>query len=512
MQVSSCLNPQSVFNKYLGRYITVPCGKCAACQPNKGINWTERLEFERLHHAHCYFITLTYSDAYLPLIFRQPHMFNDEMDLAVHSVDTLKDTYYYNDLLLKFPQNDEIFNFNLRKYSGIPCLCHQDISRFIKAVKAYYKGIAFKFFYAGEYGPTGYRPHFHVLIFCDSQLFESPAVLGCLWSSQLIREVSTITQSSIEQVQSGERPCNPLGRTDCQPVTTSASAYVAQYLNCTSHLPAILSDKPFRPFHGQCRGALLGLSAYSDSQLAQLFYGSVVALPHVSDTKTTASFDRLPAFILDRLFPRLDGASQWSAYDVMRLVCACSPYTSKNSTKDFLNDYLSVSPFHPAAFIINKYVGIDEISEDSRKNKLLRALSFARGIIRLSHCYHGGISGVLASVFKAHSNFELLKLREFYELQQELFNVNGLDSRFCASMYDLRNSDGSLNSRFLSRLGLTMHSFVYFSNFKRIPQYERYELVMNKVLRDTTKTKKRNDFQTSYKSYEQKIKQKYGTF
>lgn len=510
MQVSSCLNPQSVFNKYLGRYIMVPCGKCAACQPNKGISWTERLEYERKHHEHCYFITLTYSDAFLPLIVRQPYMFNDELDLAVHTVDSLKDTYYFNDLLLKFPDNDEVFSFNYRKYRGIPCLCHKDISKFIQAVKVFYKGTPFKFFYAGEYGPTGYRPHYHVLIFCDQMLFESPAVFNSLWSSWLIREIPTITESAVKSIRLGLRPNNPLGRIDCQPVVTSSSAYVAQYLNCTSHLPAVLSEKPFRPFHGQSRRELLGLSEYSDSQLAQTFYGSSVSYIDVSDYAVKVSFKRLPSFLLNRLFPRLDGASSWSAYDVMRLVCACTPYVRKNSTKDFLNEYLCVSPFHPAAFIINKYVGSDEVSFDSRRNKLLRALAFARGIIRLCHCYHCGIDGVLATVFTAHSNLELLKLKEFYELQQELFNDNGLDSRFCASLYDLRNSDGSLNSRYLSRLGLTPHSFVYFSNFKRIPQYERFELIMNKVLRDTTKTKKRNDFQSSYKKYELNIKQNYG--
>lgn len=510
MQVSSCLNPQSVYNKYLGRFITVPCGKCAACQPNKGLPWTERLEFERKHHEHCYFITLTYSDKYLPLICRKSHMFNDELDLAVHSVDSLKDTYYFNDLLLKFPEKDEVFNFNYRKYRGIPCLSHEDISKFIKAVKVFYKDIPFSFFYAGEYGPTGYRPHFHVLIFCNEMLFENPAVLNSLWSAWLIRALPSITESAVKSIRLGLRPNDSIGRIDCQPVVTSSSAYVAQYLNCTSHLPAIFSDKPFRPFHGQSRKELLGLSQFTDLQLAQFFYGSSVSFIDVSDYGVKTSFKRLPTFVLNRLFPRLDGASQWSPYDVSRLVCACTPYVRKNSTKEFLNDYLCVSPIYPASFIINKYVGVDEVSLDSRKYKLLRALSFARSVVRLCHCYPVGINGVLASIVQAHSNLELLKLNEFYKLQEELFNDNGLDFRFCASLYDLRNSDGSLNSRYLSRLGLTPHSYVYYSNFKRIPQYERYELIMNKVLRDTTKTKKRNDFQNSYKHYESLIKQKYG--
>ena len=49
------------------RFVTVPCGKCANCLKRKQSEWLFRLEIEQKLCFSSFFITLTYSDAHLPL-------------------------------------------------------------------------------------------------------------------------------------------------------------------------------------------------------------------------------------------------------------------------------------------------------------------------------------------------------------------------------------------------------------------------------------------------------------
>ena len=65
----SCLYPQHVYNKYLGKDIAVPCGHCAACQSHKALEWSNRLEFESQCHKYTLFVTLTYGTDKVPFTY-----------------------------------------------------------------------------------------------------------------------------------------------------------------------------------------------------------------------------------------------------------------------------------------------------------------------------------------------------------------------------------------------------------------------------------------------------------
>lgn len=58
-----CLKPKAVPNpKYPGEevFLTVPCGKCAACISNRINDWAFRLEQENKYSDYAYFVTQTY--------------------------------------------------------------------------------------------------------------------------------------------------------------------------------------------------------------------------------------------------------------------------------------------------------------------------------------------------------------------------------------------------------------------------------------------------------------------
>lgn len=98
----------------LTEYITVPCGKCVVCQNARRDAWAARLELEARCHVSTWFVTLTYNEESVP-----------------------------------------------------PFLVRRDLQNFFKRLR---KRIPCRHFSCGEYGSRGDRPHYHCIIFFDTQL------------------------------------------------------------------------------------------------------------------------------------------------------------------------------------------------------------------------------------------------------------------------------------------------------------------------------------------------------
>lgn len=109
-----CLNPE--FSHKRG---WTACRKCANCLKNKRKEWADRIMIAKRYHLYNYFVTLTYSDEFLP------------EDYNIHKEEVQK------------------FMKRLRKR------CNFDIS----------------FFAVGEYGDEFGRPHYHLALFADEDMF-----------------------------------------------------------------------------------------------------------------------------------------------------------------------------------------------------------------------------------------------------------------------------------------------------------------------------------------------------
>jgi hypothetical protein len=116
----------------------VPCGKCAECLLERARDWSIRCLHESKMHDKSCFITLTYSDKYLPT--------NKKLD---HS-------HYQN------------FMYKLRQRFGT--------------------GIGF--FMCGEYGTKTLRPHYHACLFGidfpDKNLYGKTDLSHDLWTSDIL--------------------------------------------------------------------------------------------------------------------------------------------------------------------------------------------------------------------------------------------------------------------------------------------------------------------------------------
>lgn len=112
--------------------ISVPCGKCFACQLNKARDWAVRIMQEERCHEASVFVTLTYDEEHLPIA------------------------------------------------SGTQgTLVKKDLQDFFKRLRKNY-GKKIRFFACGEYGENYSRPHYHAIIFGISKMDE--AVIVRSWS------------------------------------------------------------------------------------------------------------------------------------------------------------------------------------------------------------------------------------------------------------------------------------------------------------------------------------------
>ena len=73
MWLTSCEHPVKVYNKYLGKEIIAPCGKCNTCRNRRSFNWVQRLERESLSWKYCIFLTLTYNEKFVPRLVKVDH-------------------------------------------------------------------------------------------------------------------------------------------------------------------------------------------------------------------------------------------------------------------------------------------------------------------------------------------------------------------------------------------------------------------------------------------------------
>ena len=115
--------------KYKYRRVTpVPCGKCIECKLNYSRQWATdcMLEKQYYNENECWFLTLTYSDEYLPQ--------------AEFKTDT----------------GESFKGISLRK---------KDLQDFWKRLRKHYTKNKIKYLAVGEYGKSTSRPHYHAIVY-----------------------------------------------------------------------------------------------------------------------------------------------------------------------------------------------------------------------------------------------------------------------------------------------------------------------------------------------------------
>lgn len=276
-----CQHRSFITNKYTGARIAVDCGQCDYCIHKKAQKASLRVKTAGSSFKYSYFVTLTYDNEHIPLMNCKVlhseyedavgisgdihfgdeyhdyipvseyqcddssalrHIFFEQVqgtvpyDRGIKEYVPVKDNWFLSmDAIRSFigksqsvDKTDYPASAQYGRDNLIPFLNYVDVQNYIKRLRKYlfqqlgsYESI--HFYAVGEYGPVHFRPHFHLLLFTNSN-----------------------------QVAEVLRQCHDkswkFGRSDFQRSAGGSASYVSSYVNSLSSAPLLYrSCRSFRP-------------------------------------------------------------------------------------------------------------------------------------------------------------------------------------------------------------------------------------------------------------------------
>lgn len=279
--VDHCQHRSFITNKYTGARIAVDCGQCDYCIHKRAKKASMRVKTAGSAFKYSYFVTLTYDNANIPLMYCKVlhseyedvvgisgdihfgdeyhnyvpvsdyqcddnsalrHIFFDQVqgtvpfDRELKEYVPVKDNWFLSmDAIRSFIHKTQALNktdYPVSEQYGrdnlIPFLNYVDVQNYIKRLRKHlFKKLGsyetLHFYAVGEYGPVHFRPHFHLLLFSNSS------------------EVAKVLRECHDKSWK-------LGRSDFQHSASGAASYVASYVNSLCSAPLLYrSCRSFRP-------------------------------------------------------------------------------------------------------------------------------------------------------------------------------------------------------------------------------------------------------------------------
>lgn len=280
--VDHCQHRSFITNRYTGARIAVDCGQCDYCIHKRAKKASMRVKTAGSAFKYSYFVTLTYDNAHVPLMNcevlhneyedalgisgdshfgYEKHSFVPVSEYSCSDSSQLRHIFFtqvqgtipYNRTSSQYEEikdnwflsMDAIRSFIAKTQTAspygrdgllsdrygnnlIPFLNYVDVQNYIKRLRKHlfqklgsYETL--HFYAVGEYGPVHFRPHYHLLLFTNSE------------------EVAEVLRYCHDKSWK-------LGRSDFQRAAGGAASYVASYVNSLSAAPLLYrSCRAFRP-------------------------------------------------------------------------------------------------------------------------------------------------------------------------------------------------------------------------------------------------------------------------
>lgn len=372
--VTRCQHPRTVVNKYTHEPVVVPCGHCPSCILRRSAIQTNLLTTYSAQFRYVYFVTLTYAPCFLPTlevsvvetctddIADVPCVPNiDDLDaddsntylFGFHSVprsasvklknSTVERTFKDPEIRFSYPMKPKdllsiLGKINHNIPNRIPYVCNRDLDLFLKRLRSYYPDEKLRYYAVSEYGPTSFRPHWHLLLFSNSERF---------------------SQTVCENVSKAWS----YGRCDASLSRGFAASYVASYVNSFVALPDFYTQMPkvVRPKSFHSIGFTESNLFPRKVRIAEVDEVTNKCLDGVVVERNGKFHTIKPTWpYLLRLFPRFSDAIRKSPSSIYQLLSAaftaparvirsgcadigCDPFneSSKQSILSFCKQYLS---------------------------------------------------------------------------------------------------------------------------------------------------------------------------
>lgn len=338
----------------------VPCRKCSTCLDIRSSLLTKRCEDECHQHKYSIFFTLTYDNHHLPLMISQSVGFSGQMSFVSNrpffdngkTFGTLTSRVTPEDLTKLRPTRlcTDVFSFAI--------VCKYDVQLFLKRLRIdifrnlfnsnksdYNQNGTFRYFISSEYGPHTYRPHYHGLIWTDSEKV----------ANYLVRPYKIVNgrkDFSDSPLYKAWKMCSSRG-IDLGFVSGSATQYVASYSNGYINLPTILQNQCTRPFVICSKNPIIGSYAPCEKEICFCLANGTIKLDKFEPF--VFSDDVLPLQAFNKVFGLPKRCYQLSFEDFLLLF---EKYQSKRYIKSVCATdvcmpffkYIHSTSFNPADY------------------------------------------------------------------------------------------------------------------------------------------------------------------
>lgn len=284
--------------------LELPCGRCIGCRLDYSRQWANRCMLELKYHEKACFITLTYDPVHVP-------------------------RSYYVD-----PGDG----------SAVPSLtlCKRDLQLFIKRLRKRFPESTIRYFGCGEYGPSTFRPHYHVILYGvdfkeDRVSYRQSKTLNPMFTSPTLDKIWSFPP----RIGEGSHTTNA-GIATIQDVCWETCAYTARYITKKLNGPegefyeTFNIEKPFavmsrRP--GIARG-------YYDSKLAD---GSLYGSSYIHLSTPTGGLKFAPPKYFDRLLEEDDPEKYVEIKETRKRMAEATQKIKESSTDLDYFSYLEMS-------------------------------------------------------------------------------------------------------------------------------------------------------------------------
>lgn len=307
-----------------------PCGRCHSCRQQSANRRAVRIRSHRPDGYTCYFVTLDYSDRFVPYIRKSDlvaeiasskYYGSSSLYLPVYrNYDWYKNPRTRHLEKLEDPKIDEIetgFYYDKTDPNTLPTLCvaynggtrafdsdrigicyMPDLQKFLKRLRSkidryFGENVPISYYATFEYGSTYLRPHLHLAVWAPNAYFTETSLRRFIFTAW----------SYSDRYQ--ENLCV---------ISRSCAKYIASYVNCSSIVPKFLQDE-FPPKHSHSLGIGFDQDGFGLSSILDKFKMGTYEYHYTAVDKYGRTYEYdlpLPSYVLYRYFPRIKGFSRLS--------------------------------------------------------------------------------------------------------------------------------------------------------------------------------------------------------
>lgn len=494
-----CQYRSFITNRYTGARIAVDCGQCDYCIHKRAQKASMRVKTAGSAFKYSFFVTLTYDNEHIPLMYCKVlhseyddavgisgdihfgneyhqyipvseyqcddnsmlrHIFFEQVqgtvpyDREIKEYVPVKDNWFLSmDAIRSFitkTQSVDKTDYSASEQYGcdnlIPFLNYVDVQNYIKRLRKHlfqklgsYETL--HFYAVGEYGPVHFRPHFHLLLFTNSD------------------EVAEVLRYCHDKSWK-------LGRSDFQRSVGGASSYVASYVNSLSAAPLLYrSCRAFRPKSRASVGFFEKGNDYVDDEdpyaqiekkIDSVVNGRSYNFNGISVRSTP------PMSYIRTLLPRFSSACNDDSTAIVRILCAVHRTPSRIAKFGFIDykqdsilslvrayyQYLKVNSIltdddkiilHSARCLTRFVNCSSDVDIESYINKLYRLFLYVCKFFRNWHLPGFGsdlsaFSGRIMFIIKTGIEYEKKKN---YESLRDAFNIRSANPDISDCMFAL---------------------------------------------------------------------------